>query len=58
MEEAQELRKKWNNKPCTHPGWLKEYYNGTGTGDKICSQCGLALYITKMDIDKYESYSN
>lgn len=41
MEKAEELRKKWGNKPCDHPDPLeKEYYLGTATGDYICSICG------------------
>lgn len=47
--EAQQLRKNWGNKPCEHKDWLKEYYNGTSTGDYICSQCGKAVYETKLE---------
>ncbi|MNR64770.1 hypothetical protein D3C85_1875270 [compost metagenome] len=41
MEEAQELRNEWGNKPCHHNAPLaKEYYLATDTGDLVCSQCG------------------
>jgi hypothetical protein len=43
VEEAQELRRQWGSKPCDHPGYSKEYYRGSQTGDYVCSQCGRTL---------------
>jgi hypothetical protein len=40
MHKAWQLRQKWGNKPCDHPSWAREYYLGTNTGDKVCTQCG------------------
>ena len=42
MQEAIELRKMWGNKPCKHPKLDKEYFNGTDTGDLVCTTCGEA----------------
>lgn len=42
LQEAEELQKRWGDKPCSHPSLEKEYYLGTSTGDKVCSQCGLS----------------
>ena len=36
MKKAEELRKKWRNKHCSHPHTVKEL----GTSDYICVQCG------------------
>lgn len=41
MNEVEALRKAWGNKPCDHPSLYKEYFNGTATGDYVCTQCGL-----------------
>ena len=47
-KKAEELRKRWGNKPCSHPSFEKEtmrrvdsgeWYE-TKTGDYVCSQCG------------------
>lgn len=40
MKDAEEMRKAWGNKPCDHPSFSKEYFNGMNTGDYICNQCG------------------
>lgn len=42
LEEAQELRNLWGDKPCIHPTLTKEYYRGTQTGDYVCTTCGVA----------------
>lgn len=42
LEEAQELRIRWGDKPCNHPSITKEYYLGTNTGDYVCTTCGQA----------------
>ena len=43
--KAEELRKQWGNKPCSHPKFEKETHLGWGyvqekTGDYVCTQCG------------------
>lgn len=43
--KAEELRKLWGNKPCSHPKFEKETHLGWGyveekTGDYVCTQCG------------------
>lgn len=40
MEQANLIAKRWGDKPCDHPGLVKEYHLGTQTGDRICVQCG------------------
>nr|AKN36100.1 hypothetical protein [Vibrio tasmaniensis]AKN40821.1 hypothetical protein [Vibrio sp. 1F_189] len=40
MNEAAKLRVKWGNKPCSHPNIDKEFYEGSPTGDYVCTQCG------------------
>ncbi|MBK5482681.1 hypothetical protein JFV29_12390 [Peribacillus sp. TH16] len=40
MEEAQELRKDWGDKPSNHLRIVKEYYLGANTGDYVCTTCG------------------
>ena len=40
LKKAQELKKRWGNKPCDHSSLEKEYYLGTATGDYICTDCG------------------
>ena len=46
--KAEELRKQWGNKPCSHPKFEKETHLGWGyvqekTGDYVCTQCGQDL---------------
>jgi len=38
-DQAQLLRDRWGNKPCDHPGFVREYDKGM-QGDFICTQCG------------------
>lgn len=38
--DAAYLRKKWENKPCSHPSFDKEYILGGQTGDYVCETCG------------------
>lgn len=40
MDKARELRLSWGKKHCKHPSFVKEYYLGADTGDKVCTQCG------------------
>jgi hypothetical protein len=44
-EKALKLMKEWGNKPCNHPNVEKEYYLGTDTGDKVCTQCGHPVFF-------------
>lgn len=44
-KKAEELRKLWGNKPCSHPKLEPETHLGYGfvqekTGDWVCTQCG------------------
>jgi hypothetical protein len=38
-DKAQRLRDEWGDKPCGHPGFVREYALGM-QGDYICTQCG------------------
>lgn len=38
--EAEELRKEWDEKPCNHDHVESEYYLGAHTGDYVCTTCG------------------
>jgi hypothetical protein len=42
MRDASALRKRWGNKPCSHPHLEKEYDLGAATGDYVCTTCGEA----------------
>jgi len=53
FDEAQRLRKEWGNKPCDHPTIEKEFYLGTGTGDYVCTKCGLTA-SSKSNFKKYK----
>ena len=53
--KAEELRKLWGNKPCSHPKFEKETHLGWAyveekTGDYVCTQCGQDF--TKNEYDK------
>ncbi|MEK7723846.1 MAG: hypothetical protein AAB336_05825 [Acidobacteriota bacterium] len=48
-DQANKLREKWGNKPCSHPNFEKEYCLGGDTGDYACTTCGES--ITR---DKYQ----
>lgn len=39
-KEAEELRKEWGEKPCSHDHVEREYYLGAHTGDYVCTTCG------------------
>lgn len=41
-KDGADLRAKWGDKPCEHPGVLREYVRGSATGDYICARCGEA----------------
>lgn len=56
MDEANRRNKEWGNKPCKHDRpKLKEYFQGTATGDYVCPICGKAL--PKKDWDEIEKNS-
>lgn len=38
--EAARLRKRWGGKPCDHPSTERETWNGSKTGDRVCTSCG------------------
>jgi hypothetical protein len=38
--QAKLIAERWGDKPCDHPGVVKEYMLGAQTGDRICTQCG------------------
>ncbi|MBN2295776.1 MAG: hypothetical protein JXM70_25315 [Pirellulales bacterium] len=38
--EAEQLRKEWQGKPCSHENVEKEYHLGSHTGDYVCTICG------------------
>jgi hypothetical protein len=44
LEEAQRLQREWKGRHCDHPSTEKEYFNGSDTGDHVCSICGKAIY--------------
>ena len=53
--KAEELRKLWGSKPCSHPKFEKETHLGWGyveekTGDYVCTQCGQDF--TKNEYDR------
>ena len=44
FDEANEIEKNWDNKPCSHPHITKEYNRSSQTGDYRCTQCGATFY--------------
>lgn len=40
MRKAAQLQKEWGDRDCDHPGFDKEQFGGTNTGDYVCTQCG------------------
>ena len=53
--KAEELRKKWGNKPCSHPNLEVEThldieFVAVKTGDYVCTVCGQDF--TKVERDK------
>lgn len=59
-EEAQKLREEWKqfnkDKECSHPHFEKEYFNGSATGDKVCTTCGEEVYEQESIVDKKEKF--
>ncbi len=43
-KDAEELRRRWGRKPCTHPKIVKEYDLSAATGDYVCTTCGDARW--------------
>lgn len=59
--KAEELRKEWGNKPCSHPHLEPETHLGYGyvqekTGDYVCTVCGQDF--TKEERDKIIAQRN
>lgn len=52
LNEAQELRQRWGDKPCDHPNFDREYVMGSSTGDYVCTQCGQSF--TREERDEIE----
>lgn len=40
LKEAELLRKNWTGSDCSHSERVKEYINGTDTGDYVCITFG------------------
>ena len=61
-KKAEELRKEWGNKPCSHPkGFVKEThldseFVAVKTGDFVCPICGQDF--TKDEVDKIMAVRN
>lgn len=61
-KKAEELRKEWGSKPCSHPkGFVKEThldseFVAVKTGDLVCPICGQDF--TKDEVDKMMSARN
>lgn len=45
MKRAEQLKKEWGGKPCTHPAFAKAYDLGRQTGDYLCKQCGTSFTL-------------
>jgi hypothetical protein len=40
MRQAYWLRFRWGDKPCLHPKFSVQFYQGMPTGDYVCTTCG------------------
>jgi hypothetical protein len=40
MRQAYVLRNQWGDKPCLHPRFTPQSYQGIPTGDYVCTTCG------------------
>lgn len=40
MRQAYVLRYRWGDKPCLHPKFTLQFYQGMPTGDYVCTTCG------------------
>jgi hypothetical protein len=40
MRQAYVLRAQWGDKPCLHPKFATQFYQGMPTGDFVCTTCG------------------
>jgi hypothetical protein len=40
MRQAYMLRYRWGDKPCLHPKFEVQFYQGMPTGDYVCTTCG------------------
>jgi len=41
-QRAEELRQEWGGKPCRHPKFEEEFFQGMHTGAFVCTICGAA----------------
>lgn len=58
LEEANERREMWGDKPCNHPSLEKEYYMGSQTGDYVCTICGAVGWGKELNKPKNGILSN
>lgn len=42
-KRALALQQEWDDRPCDHPAFAKEYDQGMRTGSYVCTQCGTIL---------------
>ena len=57
IKKAEQLRKKWGDKPCSHPSFEEETFPATKetewlqtkTGDYVCLQCGRVFTKTEKE---------
>lgn len=54
LEDANRIKKEWDNKPCPHHIWAKEYYHQTTTGDYRCTICGKEIHENELKNAKTE----
>jgi len=56
---AQKLRDSWENKPCDHPHFEKEFYAGAYLVNYVCTHCGKEFTIAdKMELDESRKKSS
>lgn len=55
--QVEELKRAWGGKPCNHPQFEREYWQGNNltnyedkkTGDWVCTQCGEVFTREEME---------
>lgn len=45
MKRAEQLKRDWGGKPCSHPAFAKAYDLGVQTGGYLCKQCGQSFSV-------------
>ncbi|GIM53200.1 hypothetical protein CAPN004_22300 [Capnocytophaga cynodegmi] len=61
LKEAIKLKENWEkmgSKPCEHPNKSKEYFEGTATGDYVCTTCGEQFYENSLENEKKVKITN